>query len=149
MSSITQNDLLIILKAGIKMAQQDSKIDGSEKELLSKIMELGQIDHTSFSDFDTPVVEDIESLSESLSSKKAKKLFLLTLATVALADDNLSGSELDYLKQLTEKLKIGRVKIDSISKDKCKEMVYKLIQEIQEEDDFDFSNQPTADDMDF
>ena len=137
MSKITRNDLLITLKACIKMAQQDAKMDKHEEELLSQIMKLGKIGQGEVADFGITVQENIEELSVQLSCLKAKKFFLLAVATVALADTELAKKEIDFLKVLTEKLEIGKVKIDAITYVECRGMIFKLISDVKGNADLD------------
>ncbi len=74
-----------------------------------------------------PHKEDIDQLSEKLSSKKAKKAFLLTLATMALADQVIDPSEKKMLDQLTKNLDVGKVKLNNLTFQECEDMVMKLI----------------------
>ncbi|MDH5560351.1 MAG: TerB family tellurite resistance protein [Deltaproteobacteria bacterium] len=146
---MNKQDILIILKASVKMAQQDAKLVESEKNLLHKIMELGKIDPMDISDFNEPIKEDIAELSKHLSSDKAKKLFLLTVATVALADETIEKQEMDFLTRLTKSLGVGRVKIEALTYDQCKSMVFKMISDIEKNDEVDHSFQPSDLDLHF
>ena len=131
METVTRNDLKIIIKAGIQMAQQDSDMHETEEKIIQKMLEIGKIDMEEVNDMTFANQSDNLSLSEKLSSTTSKKLFLLSLATVALADENLEDHELEMLDSLTKKLNVGKVKIRELSYQSCEAMVLKMISKIK------------------
>ena len=129
MESITQTDLMIIIEGACKMAQKDSKLDEAEKKLLKKIMQAAGIESKELKQFENSNKVDIKGLSHKLSSDKAKKLFLLTLAGTALADQTIDINEKKMVDELTAELNVGKIAIEKISYKSCEQMILKLISE--------------------
>lgn len=127
MSSISPSDIRIIVKGAIQMAQQDSKIVSAEEGLIRNIIKAGNIDEDEFADFNEPLKEDISELCQQLSGDRAKKVFLLTMFSVAYADKDFDKSEQELLDDLSKKLGVGRVKIDGHTMEACEKEVMKLI----------------------
>lgn len=127
MSTISNNDILIIIKGAIKMAQKDKVMDEEERLFLEDLLMVTQIEGMEQLDIDDPIEENILELSEQLSTAKARKAFLLTLGAVALADEVLDEKELKFLDEMTENLKVGRVKIRELNFNKAKNLVLKML----------------------
>ncbi len=130
MNKITRLDLLIILKAAFQMAQQDSKIVTQEKEFLEEMMSIGNIEIEEIRQFRNFGINDISILANHLSSDRAKKVFLLTLASIAMIDELMDISEAEMLNNLTEKLNVGRVKLNKVSSKYCKEMIFQILADV-------------------
>ncbi len=142
MNEVTHSDLLLIFKAAAQMAKVDSIVDEQETLFLKKLAKFAKISPEEGIKLGSTADKDIEELATELSSKKAKKLLLLTAATMAKADHHLSDEELDMLEQLTLKLNIGRVKIKEMSFEVCEDTVLKLLAQAVSNSD---SNQQKAD----
>lgn len=127
MGFISHDDVEVIIKGAIKMAQQDSDIADQEVNLIKKLMEAGNVDSGAYSNFETAVDESIDQLAGKLKSPRAKKVFLLTLAAVAFADKRFESQEQQFLDQMTDMLKIGKVKLDQHTYEACEKEVIKLL----------------------
>lgn len=127
MSSISASDLRIIIKGAIHMAQQDSKIVSAEEGLIRNIIKAGNIDPDEFEDLNTPLDEDISEVCQKLTDDRAKKVFLLTMFSVAYADKDFDKSEQELLDDLSSKLGVGKVKMDEHTMEACEKEVMKLI----------------------
>lgn len=114
MEHLTKHDCMIILKAIYQMANVDSTFDKKEKSFFKKIMEKMDVQQDELKQFMNQKKESILILGEQLSSKKAKRTFLLTLASMALVDDHFEEKEEELLKSLSDKLDVGNVKIDNM-----------------------------------
>ena len=131
MSQITQADIVILLKAVIQMANIDGSFDPREKAFFEKLVYKGKINSTVVDETIIPNQDDIDALSEELSSLKAKKAFLLTLAAMALADFKIDPREKKMLTSLTKRLDVGQVKLSDLTFEECEDMVLKLISDSQ------------------
>jgi len=129
MKSITHKDILIILSGAIQMSEKDLKVVEEEKGLLKKMMEASGIDSKGLKEFKDAANTNIKELSNQLSSDTAKKLFLLTLAAVAQADQVIDKNEKEMLDDLTKELKVGQINIGKIACEDCEEMVLKMLSE--------------------
>ncbi len=127
MSSISASDLRIIIKGAIHMAQQDNKVVSAEEGLIRNIIKAGNIDSDEFSDLNAPLEDDISELSQQLSDDRAKKVFLLTLFSVAYSDKDFDESEQELLDALSLKLGVGKIKMDGHTMEACEKEVIKLI----------------------
>ena len=129
MKDITYKDLLIIIEGAFQMARKDLKIVEAEKNLLDKMLEAAGIEAEELTDFQNLSSLDIKELSRQLSSEKAKKLLLLTLVAVALADQTVDKSEKEMVDSLTKELNVGQIDIGKISYENCEKMILKLLSE--------------------
>lgn len=127
MGVITKEDLKIIVKGAIIMAQQDGKIVSQERGLINRLITEGRLDSAEFKDFEEPLDEDIAEFSSRLSNKRAKKVFLLTLFTVALADENFADSEKKLLDDLSEKLQVGNLNLVDYTYESSEKEVLELL----------------------
>ncbi len=129
MKEITRSDLMIIIEGAYQMAQVDSDVDNAEISLLEKMMKAGGTDSQKLADFEKSNSVDLSELSSQLSSEKAKKLFLLTLAATALADQNLDINETDMMNKYAKELNVGVVAMNRITFENCEKLILKLIVE--------------------
>lgn len=120
---------MIILKAVYQMANIDSTFDEEEKVFFRKIMKKMDVQKAELKEFMDQRKENILTLGEQLSSLKAKKTFLLTLASMALVDNYLEEKESNLLKQLTDKLGVGKVNIEKIDLQEAEKFVLKIFSE--------------------
>lgn len=127
MSKISVEDLRIIIKGAIHMAQQDNQVLSSEEGLIRDIIKAGNINEDEFSDLNAPLEEDISTLCNQLSNDRAKKVFLLTLFSVAYADKDFDKSEKELLDDLSGKLGVGKIKMDEHTIEACSAEVMKMI----------------------
>ncbi|NQU62659.1 MAG: TerB family tellurite resistance protein [SAR324 cluster bacterium] len=127
MQEVTRSDLFIIYKAAAQMSAIDSNVADQERLFLEKLAHAAGLSSSEIKKLQSAVNEDVGKLAAELSSIKAKKTFLLAVATMAKADQRLGREELELLKRLTLKLEIGRVKIDEMSYEACENMVFKLL----------------------
>jgi len=126
-TEINRSDLFIIFKAAAQMCSVDSIVDEQEKQFLKKLAHTANLSSAEIKKIRSTPKEDVEDLAEKLSSQTAKKVFLLALATMAKADEELSREELEMLDAMTLKLNIGRVKTKKMSYKACESMVLKLL----------------------
>jgi len=126
-TSIKRSDLYIIFKAAAQMCSADADIAAQEKQFLRKLAHAGNLSGEEIKKLKAEQKESTAELADQLSSATAKKTFLLTLATVAKADLELSKEELQMLESMTARLNIGRVKIREMSYEACENMVLKLL----------------------
>ncbi|MCP4751505.1 MAG: TerB family tellurite resistance protein [Proteobacteria bacterium] len=133
MEEITQSDMATILKAAVQMSNVDSSLSKQEKDFLKKLFRLSKTEPSKIRELKKASREDIDILSRQLSSQKAKKAFLLTLATMALADGDLAEDEKKMLEELTTKLEVGRVKLDGLTYENSEAMVLKLLSVVEKE----------------
>ena len=134
MAEITDTDLLIMLKAAIQMSSVDESIAQQEKAFLKKLLKINNLGVSKLSELRSSVHEDVAKLSRKLSSPKAKKAFLLTLAAMALADEELDNKEERMLEKLTRELEVGKVKISELTFASCESMVLKLLANVEPDD---------------
>lgn len=127
MESISSNDLSIIVKGAIRMAQQDDKVVIEEESLIQKIIAAGQLDPAEFKNMDAPFEGNISDLCKKLSSDRAKKVFLLTLFAVANVDEDFNPAERELLENLSKELGVGKVKVNERTVSDCEKEVLKLI----------------------
>ena len=111
------------------MAQQDSQVVVQEEGLIKKLIDIADLDLEEFQDLQAPLEEDIEALCDQLSDDRAKKIFLLTMVAVANVDEDFDASEKDFLDALSEKLQVGRVKLDEQTIQACEKEVLKIMAE--------------------
>jgi hypothetical protein len=129
MQSIRQTDLMIIIEGAYRMAQADSKLHEAEKEFLKKIMHTAGIDTSELKYIKSSKKVDIKGLSHQLSSKDAKKLFLLTLVGTALVDQTVDINEKKMMNDLSQELNVGEIAIEQISYENCEKMILQMISE--------------------
>ncbi len=127
MGLITKEDLTIIVKGAIIMSQQDDKIDPQEKSLINRLITEGRLNHAEFKNFEAPLNEDITDLISRLSNELAKKIFILALYAVALADENFDESEKKLIDDLSDKLHIDKLKPDEYTSEFCEKKVLELL----------------------
>ena len=130
MVDITDGDMLIILKAAIKMSHIDASIAQQEKAFLKKLLKINNLGLSNLEELRDSVRENTVELSKQLSSNKAKKAFLLTLATMALADEELEEREKRMLEQLSHELDVGQVKLSDLTFKSSESMVLKLLSQV-------------------
>ncbi|MDH5560199.1 MAG: TerB family tellurite resistance protein [Deltaproteobacteria bacterium] len=130
MTEINQNDIMIIVKGATQMAQEDTTLHPKEEALLRKIIEVGGLKPEVFNDFSTSVKKEIDifALVEMLSGEKAKKAFLLGMATMALADGTVDDHEKEFLDELGKELHVGGFKISALTYEKGESMLMHLIE---------------------
>jgi hypothetical protein len=126
-TEINRSDLFIIFKAAAQMCSVDSKVDEQEKQFLKKLAHTANLSSAEIREIRSSPKEDVDKLADKLSSQTAKKVFLLALATMAKADEELSWEEMEMLDAMTLKLNIGRVKTKKMSYKACENMVLKLL----------------------
>lgn len=99
MAELTRDDLKTTLLFALHIARVDQDFDGSEKNILSRFIEL-----VGFTDADRVELADAgKSLSErlnNLSGVPAKDFLIKTLCAVAHADHNMHSSERDFLEKV-------------------------------------------------
>lgn len=131
MAELTKHDFMIILKAIFQMANVDSTFDEKEKAFFKKIMDKMDVGKSELKQFMNERKENILTLGEQLSSKKAKRTFLLTLASMALVDDHFEEKEKELLESLSHKLGVGAVKIDQLDFEAAEKHVLEAFAGIQ------------------
>jgi len=111
------------------MAQQDSQVVDKEEGLIKKLIDIADLDPEEFQDLQVPLKEDIEALCNQLTNDRAKKIFLLTMVAVANVDEDFDASEKEFLDALSEKLQVGKVKLDEQTMKACEQEVLKIMAE--------------------
>ena len=109
------------------MARQDLKIVEAEKGLLNKMVEAAGIEAKELKDFQDSSSLDVKELSSQLTSEKAKKLLLLTLVAVALADQTVDKSEKEMVDSLTKELNVGQIDIGNVTYENCEKTILKIL----------------------
>jgi hypothetical protein len=130
MSKISKSDLLIILESAIQMALKDSTLVNEEKGLIKKIMGSGRITTADIKSHEQAKGVNIKSLCHQLSSTKSKKLMLLTMAAIAMVDNNLDADEIEMIHQVSKELNVGQIKLDPTHYQEYEELILKMISEM-------------------
>jgi hypothetical protein len=130
MSKISKSDLLIILESAIQMALKDSTLVSQEKGLIKKIMGSGHITTADIKNHEQAKGVNIKSLCHQLSSTKSKKLMLLTMAAIAMVDNNLDADEIEMIHQVSKELNVGQIKLDPTHYQEYEELILKMISEM-------------------
>jgi len=131
MEKITHEELLIIYQGALEMARVDRQLTAREKEFLAELVELGRITQDEITLMEAALERDIFSLAKNLSSNLAKKTFLLTIATMAIADKKLHPKEKKLLINLTKQLNVGKVRLAGLSFQSSERMVLKLLSKVE------------------
>ncbi len=119
MSEITHSDLLTIVSAAFAMARQDAEIQASEQDFLKRMIGTSGI---SQNDIDLKK-KDFHDAASGLSSKKAKQVFLLSLAAVAKADGTIDPGEKKFIYDMARDLGVGIVDLDKHTKETLEKIV--------------------------
>ena len=130
MSKISKSDLLIIIESAIQMALKDSTLVNQEKGLIKKIMGSGRITTADIKSHEQAKGVNIKSLCHQLSSTKSKKLMLLTMAAIAMVDNNLDADEIEMIHQVSKELNVGQIKLDPTRYQEYEELILKMISEM-------------------
>ena len=130
MSKISKSDLLIIIESAIQMALKDSTLVNEEKGLIKKIMGSGRITTADIKSHEQAKGVNIKSLCHQLSSTKSKKLMLLTMAAIAMVDNNLDADEIEMIHQVSKELNVGQIKLDPTHYQEYEELILKMISEM-------------------
>ena len=130
MSKISKSDLLIIIESAIQMALKDSTLVNQEKGLIKKIMGSGRITTADIKSHEQAKGVNIKSLCHQLSSTKSKKLMLLTMAAIAMVDNNLDADEIEMIHQVSKELNVGQIKLDPTHYQEYEELILKMISEM-------------------
>lgn len=129
MNNITKADLKIIVGSAFQMAQKDAKIDAKEMLLLKKIIQAGKFSPQELEEIKNNSQLDNHYITENLSSAKAKKVLLLTLATVALSNGVMDAAEKEFLEDMSGKMAVGNLNFNAHTAEECETMVLQLISE--------------------
>jgi hypothetical protein len=129
MARISPEDLKIIVKGAIQMAQQDEAVVAAEEGLIRKLIEASRLDPAEFADLKSPIKEDITGLCQQLSGERAKKIFLLTLFAVANVDEDFDAAEKQLMDDLSQQLGVGKIKQDPHTIEACTQEVIRLLAE--------------------
>ncbi len=127
MAQIEKAEALILLKGAIKMAQQDNQVVETEVNLLESIRVAAGIEPFAVDEYTEPIAEDITALASQLTSEKAKKAFLLALATVALVDGQLAEEELALFHHLAKRLQVGTINLHRLTYEKAEATMLRLL----------------------
>lgn len=127
MSNITGDDIRVMVNAAVNMAQQDGLVADKEKELLSRIVQTVGMTPADFGDFNKTTPFALEGLPDRLSGPVAKKAFILTLATMALVDDDFAFTEQEMIDSATKVLGVGKIKLTGIQFAQYETMLFKLL----------------------
>ena len=127
MEIITRTDLVLIIKGALEMAARDNAFCNEEKSLLKDLMEIGNISLDEINKFQTLSDGSALNYCNELSCEKAKKVFLLTLVTVILADNKIDTSEKTLFDDLTKKLGVGKIHIKKHEFGEYKSALKKLL----------------------
>lgn len=142
MENITHSDLLIIYQGAWKMARAGTESSPVEQTFLEELRLLGQIDTDEADHIHHASTDSLLEMVDGLSSTKARRVFLLAVAAMALADRKLEVKEIKLLQQLTEKLDVGKVKLEETTFQPCRAMVLKYLKQVKIESD-EKDNSPT------
>jgi len=124
---VTHQDVLLIVQAAIQMAQRDSKLDITEKRLISKMVKVGRINSQEMKEIQELASEDISLMIDRLSGRKSKKAFLLAIVAVAMADEDVDPEELRMITDLTGVLGVGQIDLSQHKYEEVEDLVLKFI----------------------
>lgn len=124
---VTHQDVLLMVQAALQMAQRDSKLETSEKNLIARMVKIGRVNPQELAEIKDMSHEDIGLMIDRLSGKKARKAFLLTLVAVAMADEELEASEKQMIESLTEKLGVGHIDLSKHNFLEVEDLVMKFV----------------------
>ena len=128
---MNQEELKVVLTAGIAMAQKDGKFEKHEAELIQRFLDLAGLTLMEVGGLDGLEEESPEQTVLSLGSVKAKRTYLLTLACVALADKDLDPSELSYFKEKAQKLGVGTIDLENLTLEKAVATLERIIGDVE------------------
>lgn len=132
---ITHKDFLIIYRGSMLMAHVDNMLAPREKDFLSELADLGHINNKEIDALNAAKSDDIYRLIKYLSSKRSRKVFLLAIATMALADNVLDNEEVRFLEKLSKQLNVGSIKLKGLTYKKSERMVLKLLNSVTKNSD--------------
>ena len=132
MTQLEKSEALILLKGAIQMAQQNNQVGEREMDLLESIMTTADIEPLEIGEFTDPITDDIDELADQLTSNVAKRTFLLALATVALADGNITEKEISLFKHLSDKLNVGTINLRTLTYEKAEATTLKFLKRDEE-----------------
>ncbi|MCP4297987.1 MAG: TerB family tellurite resistance protein [Proteobacteria bacterium] len=128
--NITHRDFITIYYGSMLMAHIDSALAPREKDFLLELADLGHINNKEIDQLNKANKDDIFKMIDSLSSERARKVFILAIATMALADNVLAKEEIQFLEILSKQLNVGTVRIDNLTYDKSQQMVLKMLNSV-------------------
>ncbi len=112
------------------MAHIDNVLAPREKDFLLELADLGHINNKEIDELNKAKKDDIFKMVDSLSSKRARKIFILAIATMALADNVLAKEEIHFLDNISKQLNVGTIRIDNLTYDKSQQMVLKMLNSV-------------------
>ena len=124
---VTHQDVLLIVQAAVQMAQRDSKLDITEKRLISRMVKVGHVSSQELKEVHELAKEDIGLMIDRLSGRKSRKAFLLAIVAVAMADEDIDPEEVKMIAGLTEKLGVGNIDIEKHKYEEIEDLVLKFV----------------------
>lgn len=137
-------ELTVVFRSAIAMAQRDGKLDKNEAQLIQELLDLAGISLVDVGGMDSGA-SDPEAAVVNLSSVKAKRTYLLTLACVALVDGELADEELKYFADKAKKLGVGTIDLSQMTLEKGVATIKRIVGELAESDDPEFSGGQMSD----
>ncbi|MDT8447487.1 MAG: hypothetical protein RRB13_11400 [bacterium] len=124
-------DLAVVFSSAIAMAQRDGKLDKKEAQLIQELLDKAKLTLSDVGGLDSkPGAKDPDQAVLALSSVKAKRTYLLTLACVALSDGELADEELSYFAEKAIKLGVGTIDLSNLTFEKAVVTVKRILNEV-------------------
>ncbi|OGH01890.1 MAG: hypothetical protein A2600_09475 [Candidatus Lambdaproteobacteria bacterium RIFOXYD1_FULL_56_27] len=125
-----KTELIVVMKAAIAMAQKDGKLEKPEAELIQSLLDIADLTLTDIGGLDVPRGKgDPEEAVVALESVKAKRVYLLTLACVAMIDGVLDPAEAEFFAAKAKKLGVGTIDVGKMTLEKAIATLERVIAE--------------------
>ena len=116
---MNQEELVVVFQAAIAMARQDGDLKDNETKLIKELLKAGGLSPEQVGGFEGKIDPHPEKKVGALASVKAKRTYLLVLATVAMADGSLDDVEVEYFNQMAQRLGVGTINLKALTLDKA------------------------------
>lgn len=113
MSTISRKDFILILVAAFQMASKDSNLDPHEKEVITNMVKVGHVTREELQYIRQHAKKDVKLYLNELSNELAEKTFLLTIATIAMADSEIDREEQIMVDELSDRLDLKRIELNT------------------------------------
>ena len=144
---MNKDELVVVFKAAIAMARQDGDLKDNETKLINSLLEAGGLSAAEVGGFDGKMDPHPEKKVGALESVKAKRTYLLVLATVAMADGSLDDVEVEYFNQMANRLGVGTIDLKALTLDKAVATAKRIVGEASPTADGKGAPQPSDIDL--
>jgi len=124
-AKIPSQEMLVIMEAAWAMAHSDGTIQSAEQQFLEMLARLAGIDLSLVEDNanERDMLRNVEQICDEISGDEAKKLLILTLASVAMIDNHVDEEEKALLERYCKQLKVGRLNLKGFNQMKLAKQV--------------------------